>query len=330
MQDFYHPYYRFAEDRPADGVVASVVIRCSGSAADSEPTTSMLSYLMPTPPDGVRIGSSPDEVVFQRPVPDVTVRVLRSLRRIEIGGDHPVHVELQVRTLVRDQLLGQLEKLDGWVVFHAAAVHRDGVGIAFMGERNAGKTSSLIALMSTGNYDFLSADRVKLRPAEGSPQMRGMPARCNLHRIALETDPFLRPIADGRRYDAENKCLVDIADIARLAGVDHVGSTNLRLVVLPHLSEEHRGVEVEVVTDPDRGRSEVAAQLMEGMPVDKHTHWLNYFPDAGVSLQARLHAVLRQITSDVAVIRVRSNYHDYVEAIRAGSFDPFTYVDANH
>lgn len=160
--------------------------------------------------------------------------------------------------------------------------------------------------------------------------MRGMPARCNLHRITIETDPFLRPIANGRRYDAEDKCLVDIADIVRLAGTSHVGSTNLRLVVLPRLSDEHRGVDVEVVTDPDRARSQVAAQLMEGMPVDKHVHWLNFFPDANVSLRARLDAVLRQITSDVVVIRVRSNYRDYVDAIRAGSFDPFTYVDANH
>lgn len=329
MQDFYHPYYRFTEDPPTDGAVASVQVRCSGSMADSTPTTSMLSYLLPTPSESVRIGSSPDELVFERPVPDVTVRMQRSTRHIEISGHHPVHVELQVRTLVRDQLLGQLEKLGGWIVFHAAAVQRDGVGIAFMGERNAGKTSSLIALMSTGKYDFLSADRVKLRPAEDSLGMRGMPARCNLHRITLETDPFLKPIAEGRRYDAENKCLVDVADIVGLAGVDHVGSANLRLIVLPHLSEGHHGVDVEVVTDPGRARSEVAAQLMEGMPVDKHTHWLNYFPDAGVSLKARLDAVLKQIASGAAVIRVRSNYHDYVDAIRSGTFDPLTYVDAN-
>jgi hypothetical protein len=319
-QAFYRPYYELTIEKPAGTPLVHVHVRCTGRSADAPPVTAMGKYLEPSDPQ--HITSSPDGLVFPRPVPDVTVRVSRKDKRIDIVGDHPTHVELQTRTLVRDQLLGQLEKLAGWVVFHAAAVQRAGAGVAFLGHRNAGKTSSLIALMSTGKYDFLSGDRVKLRLAASGPEMRGMPARCNLHRIALETDPFLRPLAAGRRYDAEDKCLVEVGDLTRLAGVDHVAGADLRALVLPNLSAGHRGVRAEVLTDADAIRRHLLEQVMEGTPADKHVHWLHYMPDTAVSLDARLRCVADQIVDKVPVIAVRSNYHEYVEAIRAGSFDP--------
>ena len=289
---FYQPYYELVPGRAAADPVATVQVTCTGRGVGAVPVTDMRMYLEPTV---AQVPGEGGDQVFPRPVADLLVRSSPARRSIQIGGDHPLHVELQVRTLVRDQLLGQLEKLHGWVVFHAAAVHLDGAGIAFMGNRNAGKTSSLIALMSTGRYDFLSADRVKLRLSDGYPQMRGMPARCNLHRIALENDPFLRPLAGGRTYDFEGKCLVDVRDLTTLAGVRHVGSADLRLIVLPELSPQHEGLNVTVVRDSAEARRCVAEQLMEGTPVDKHVHWLHYFPDARASLPERLDSVLKQV-----------------------------------
>jgi hypothetical protein len=324
-QEFYHPYYELRPG-PASRPIAAVHVACSGLRADDRPELAMLQYLASTQSRPEITADGRTVEVFARPVPDLRIRMDRPARRIEIQGDHPVHVELQLRTLLRDQLLGQLEKARGWVVFHAAAVCRDGVGVAFMGDRNAGKTTSLVALMSTGRWHFLSADRVKLRPADDGVAMRGMPARCNIHRIALENDPFLRPLARGRRYDAEDKCLVDVADLTGLAGVLQHAAAPLRVLVLPRLDPQRRGLRTRVVTDAFTIRDLVAAQLMEGTAVDKHRHWLHYLPDSSGTLGDRLDRVLGVLARSVTVVTVDSSYHDYVDAIRSGKLDPLRYV----
>lgn len=323
-RDFYRPYYDLVEVQPAGEPLATVQVRCSGRATEST-TTDMRSYLQaPREPDVTMTGRS--GLIFRRPVPDLTVSVSRARRLIEITGDNPTHVELQVRTLLRDQLLGQLEKLQGWTVFHAAAVQRDGTGIVFAGDRNAGKTTSMIALMSTGKFDFLSADRVKLRAGDERPQLRGMPGRCNLHRVALTTDPVLKPLAAGRHYDREGKCLVDVGDLTRLTGVEQVAAADLGLIVFPDLWPGQKGIDVELLTDRTELRRSLTAQLMEGTPADKHVHWLHYLPDTKVSLAARLAAVAGQVGETVAAVRVRSNYHEYVSALRSGSLDFLEFV----
>jgi hypothetical protein len=324
IRDFYRPYYDLLAG-PAARPVAVVHVACSGARAGEEPVLAMGRYLAGSSPSVQTVNGRQVEL-FARPVDDVRIRVDRAAGRIDVLGDHPVHVDLQVRTLVRDQLLGQLERARGWVVFHAAAVCRDDVGVAFMGDRNAGKTTSLIALMSTGQWDFLSGDRVKLLPDATGLQMRGMPARCNLHRVSIERDPFLQPLAAGRRYDAEDKCLIDVAELTTLAGVGHRAGARLRVLVLPTLHPRYGQLTWRVVTDATSARRLVAAQLMEGTPVDKHRHWLNYLPDQAATLTHRLGRVLDALVGSVTVVTVESSYARYVEAIRAGEFDPCSFV----
>jgi hypothetical protein len=319
LRTFYRPYYDLVETDPGRPYLVSVRLACRGIGGAEPAVTAMSNYLEPSVGRPSADGAATD---FARPVADLRVRMSRARSQVEIEGRHPTHVDLQARTLVRDQLFGQIEKSSGWVVFHGAAVQRDGLGVAVLGPRNAGKTTSLLSLMAGGRYDFLSADRVKLRAAGNAVRLRGFPARCNVHRVAVETDPFLAPLASPRRFDTEGKVLIEIGELTGLAGVRQVAQAELAVVLLPDLRGDDSDLTVTRLTRADQINEAVSAQLMEGTPVDKHTHWLHYFPDTMPSLPGRLAAVLSRLPATVVVLAVRGSHAGYTSAIRDGTFDP--------
>ncbi len=245
--------------------------------------------------------------------------------RILLCGQRATEVGLQARTLVRDQVFRQLEKRDGSVVFHASAIELNGVGVAFAGARNCGKTASLLAFLSRRKANLISCDRVKLcAKKRGAIAISGMPARCNIHRMALERDPFLRPLVCARsvRYDRDGKALVDARSLVGLAGVGQVAAAPLGVVVFPEVLSDRESLSCEWLEDRDELRRLMRENVMEGSRNDRHVHWLGCVPDPPVTLAERIERVLDGLGESVKCVRVRAGYERYVKAIGDGSFDP--------
>ena len=324
LRTFYRPYYELRSGIVPDAHLLVVALVSAGTSELRPSVTDMRVYLQPSE----AVFHNRRYSLYIRPTTNIQVLVDRSERRIIVRAGNPVESNLQMRTLVRDQILRQIEKPDGSVVFHGSAVQKEGMGIAFMGPRNAGKTTSLLSFMAYQHYDFLSADRVKLRSEAGGIAMVGMPARCNITRVALERDPFLKPIRERLHvaYDFEGKSLIEIGPIIELAGVRHVAGAWLRVIVFPELREDHVGLDVDVLNDPEEVKQQLEANVMEGTTLDKHVHWLHYFPDKRGDLQTRTQTVTAAVARTVRFLRVRASHGRYAAAVHSGAFDPWSFV----
>ncbi len=326
LRDFYAPYYRLLDGAPADATAEILVWVCEGQRDSTAAITDMRVFLRASRPTIV------DEhfTLFVRPVTGIEVVCDRATGRILLCGERATEVALQARTLVRDQIFRQLEKREGSVVFHASAIELGGVGVAFAGARNSGKTVSLLAFLSTRSANLVSCDRVKLCTDQdrATITMTGMPARCNIHRVTLKRDPFLRPLAHEAsiRYDREGKTLVDAKSVVQLAGVAQIAAAPLGVVVLPEIVPGRASFSFERVDDRDEVRRLMRANVMEGSRKDRHVHWLGWVPDPPTTLAERIEGALDGLAERVKVVRVRAGYESYVKAIEDGSFDPLAVV----
>lgn len=309
---FYAPYYRLMSGPAPREADLTLCLAVEGSPVNSAPKTDMRLYL-----------AAPEQIehvdgwqVMRRDGVDVTVTVDPGRALVRIDGAHPGEVELQARVLLRDQFLRQLERATGGVVFHAAAAVREGNGVAVMGERNAGKTTALISMLMSKEYDFVTADRLTLtRRDSGWPVlMAGVPARANIHAVAFAPGEPLEGLAPGldRAGAVEGKFLVEIDTLTGHFGAGVVPLTELHTVILPSISP-HVDTRVETVTSRERAIALVRQNLLEAdEPGTSHKQWLDLpltrvHPDS-----EKIEQLLGAIADHCEVVAFSGCYPEYV------------------
>lgn len=100
--------------------------------------------------------------------------------------------------VVREVLLRVLED-HGGVLFHAACVSTAGMSALIVGEKAAGKTTTLSALVAGGTMSFAANDRTFV--TSGPPRTIGVPIALRLGYGLVEGTPTLRSyISDGRLF----------------------------------------------------------------------------------------------------------------------------------
>jgi hypothetical protein len=321
LRHFYAPYYELRHDSASDADV-EIVVCSEWHNDDRSAITDMRVFLRPSKPTvvGERFAC------FSRPVTGIEVVCDRASGRILLKGRRATEVALQGRTLVRDQVFRQIEKLMGSVVFHASAIELEGLGVAFVGARNCGKTASLLAFLSKRRANLVSGDRVKLCAADNETiTMAGTPARCNIHRVALMHDPLLQSIASNSsvRYDREGKALVDAKSIVQSAGVKLLPAARLDVVMFPKIIPGPEPIHVERLTDSEEVKRLMRHNVIEGTRKDRHVHWLGLIPDPPSTLAERIEHVLERL-GRIAFVRVSGGYESYVRAIEGGLLDRLT------
>jgi len=81
----------------------------------------------------------------------------------------------------------------GYVLCHAGAVARGGRALALCGTSGAGKSTTSLALVAAG-LDFVSNDRVLLKPRDGGVEVQGIPKHPRVNPGTLVHNPLLHPI----------------------------------------------------------------------------------------------------------------------------------------
>jgi hypothetical protein len=93
-----------------------------------------------------------------------------------IGDGCESRFDVAVIHAIREWAMLWICQGDGWVPIHSSAACRDGRGILFLGGKMAGKTSTLLALLENGGYEFVANDRVFLKQeGECAWQIVGFP-----------------------------------------------------------------------------------------------------------------------------------------------------------
>lgn len=314
---FYAPYYLLAAGPPPRQPDLTLCLVVTGTPSAPALTTDMRAYL--TRPE--HLAWVDGRRVMTRHTVDIAVTVDPGQTRISILGARSGEVELQARVLLRDQLLRRLERARGAVVLHAAAASRAGKGVAVAGERNAGKTTALISMLMTKEYDFVTADRLTLTPGESHQPVRvaGVPARANIHAVAFSEGEPLEGLAAtvDRATAVEGKILVGIDTLTGHFGVGVAPQTELRTVVFPRISPHAADPVVETVVDPEQVVGLVRQNLLEAdVPGNSHVQWLDIPLGRAEPDDARSEQILRRIAEHCDVVTFSGSHPDYVAWMR--------------
>ncbi len=318
---FYRPYYAFdripVED-PDVEVYANVVV--ASGAIPRDPVTDMTVYLrrssfaVVTP--GIRYS--------KRPVTGIDVFVVDE-REVHLFAQDRTELALQLRTLVRDQLLQQVQKRNGAFMLHASAIERGGRGVLFVGERGAGKTTAALAFAARGDYNLVSSDRVALEVDLDKVSGVGFPFRCNIHRIAFDSDPLAQLAASAGGFDiaadGEGKVLVPMDLLACVAGVEVRARFRLASIVLPVLEPTERGMTVCSVDGVENVADVLQRNELCGGENDRCVEWLGVFPDDYAGAAKTRRAVARAIAASATVVQVSAARSTLVGAIQTREFD---------
>jgi len=317
---FYRPYFVFSSgDSPETAIAVYAVL--DKTLKTTPPVTDMRKYIARSL-DVQRDGAI--EVHYRPAGPRVYVD--RTSRRVIVVAGHGLELLLQCRVMVRDQLFRPQERMNGYFSFHASAVVRGGKATLFMGERNAGKTTCMLSCLAGGRYSLLSADRVILSIQNGKVVVKGTPARCNIHRQTMESDPLLQGIAANHvdQYDHEGKTLVPIDRIAELAGVNVTATAELGAIVLPRVDPSRVGVELALIDKPELRRKLLYDSLLEcNSAADGYGLWFEFFEEKREENEHAIARIVELMARDASFISIAASHAKLVEKLRASDIESF-------
>ncbi len=315
VRAFHDPYIRFVDGHgPADALVLAV--RLPGVEELDDQVDDQRRFLR---------RSTSREVLgleyHHRPLAQSHVLFDRRAHRVVVASTSSFALRRQLSALLRDQVLGSLDSTNGFEVLHAAGAVRDGIGIAVTGPPGAGKTSTLLALLSTGEWDFVSNDRLKLRQIAGRVEMRGVAARCNLDPRVLQMPKlFGAPIpaaVEGRQAADARKVPVDPRQILALVGRDIVPSCELRVIVVPEVDDDFDDLQVEVATDASAIASVLDSNRLDHTESNTNPDWLGWRWPENLAAAASV-AALSSADPRLCMVRIRCSFDVLFTSIRSG------------
>ena len=118
--------------------------------------------------------------------------------QIVAAADH-ARVRVLLMRVVRELAMLESLRRGDRLVHAAAAVHR-GRAILIAGQKRAGKTTTLLGLLSTGEARYLSNDRVLVDLFSAPPMAYGLPTVAKVRADTLDYLPRLTAPPGGRHY----------------------------------------------------------------------------------------------------------------------------------
>ncbi|WP_327341283.1 hypothetical protein [Streptomyces europaeiscabiei] len=202
----------------------------------------------------------------------------------------PVHVVRIVRTLLR---LGAAEQDSSALFLHAGMVAWRGHGIAFVGGKRSGKTSTVFAATAAGAH-FVSNDDLSLHEGPDGPTGVGWPRSVSVRLDTVEPLGIALPAAPvhpANAHRSEARLLMP-HEIGGMFDGRTAPKVPLRAVVFPSFTAD--GAAALTRLTPDEATERLLANLL-APPVkdDELTSWFK-LPDAA-ELGARARAVAARV-----------------------------------
>jgi hypothetical protein len=234
-------------------------------------------------------------------------------------------VKRSLRNLMKLQLIEA-----GWLPFHSAACVLGGTGICILGEKFAGKTSTLVNLLARPGARLVSNDNLFLRDGGGFVQGCGFPNNAGLRLGILAAHPWLvdaleqRPgsyhpqvdpatlrdlldtIPEADLGGRPEKVVLLATELAHLLGIgiEQVAPIGLFLVVTYDPSLEQS--ELTPLTDPQEIRRRLAPHVRR-LDAEKQDFLQRFFGFDDESLDRAFDGLQATLASGVAVHELRQN-----------------------
>lgn len=170
------------------------------------------------------------------------------------------------------------EQAHGTVVLHSAAVRRrdsDDV-VALVGAKGAGKTTTMLSLLATGDYVYFSGDKLLLDRSDGGLRVRGWPDYPHVGIGTLRNHAELArrlgvglDADDGTPLPDQHKVLLEPSRYLAAIGRPSQARGRLSRVILPRI---HEGGQTQ--------HSAVGRGEKEAVPADDLFEWPHQFVTA--------------------------------------------------
>ncbi len=218
----------------------------------------------------------------------------------------------------------------GWLPFHSAACIWNDTGICILGGKFAGKTATLVNLLSRPGARLLTNDNLFLRDGGTFLEGCGFPNKAGLRIGALAAYPKLVDWIERTTDSFYPQIDVEtFRDIVATTPVDELGSRDEKIVLLSTELAEQFDVPIEhvaaielflvvqfdpsleqsrltPVTDPQRISHYVAANF-RSLSEEKQDFLQDFFDFDGNTVHAAFDALLEKFASRVAVVELHQN-----------------------
>lgn len=160
-------------------------------------------------------------------------------RRIIVKGhDGPIISEL-VRKAIRQIFTYELERKNG-LRLHASAFEYNENGVALLGNKGAGKTTSLLSMIAYSDAKYIANDVLEVRPKNNNLlQINGWPTVCLVGRGTLHAIPrfsWLLPDEDDTYDSSKPKVAIELEDIEKVLGTELTTISRLDFVGYPKVN----------------------------------------------------------------------------------------------
>jgi hypothetical protein len=297
-----------------------------------------------TPPAAVRVGTAePGGDGWRRLVyasdyePDRVVWVNDARRRIAVVGEPSPWRAQQTLRSVRHLLRWQVHAA-GDLLLHGGLVRLDGTGVAFVGAKRSGKTSSILSALVHGGADFVSNDDLTVgETPDGALRGYGSPRTVNVRTDALlalaESAPAVSRLLtevthptnsfEGRHRTAEalrtasgpalpGSLWVRAGELCGTVGCASLPESPVDAVVFPRFEDRPDGPSV-VRLDRDRAAAELRRHIEhQGTKYDPFL--AEWFPHTDVERRARL---CERLLDEAAFFRMSQHMHGLPDATSA-------------
>lgn len=222
----------------------------------------------------------------------------------------------------------------GWIILHAGVVARDGAGIAFVGAKGSGKSTSIAAMLGWPGTDFIANDRAYVGLAGGRFKVlswattakigvgtayASLPLREWLKSTAVfsypqeestaeEREYFLRSTSDSERWSAKQKIELTPAEVTRTFGGEIQALANLDLIVFPRVTPQVDRVEV---TELDESAAQAILNHQCFTPQDdSYPDWIGLRLEDIETIESRRVELVRRLSLQTPMRSVRYSSAD--------------------
>ncbi|HEX6343765.1 hypothetical protein [Umezawaea sp.] len=268
--------------------------------------------------------------------PDRVLWAHRSSRTVAVCGDPSPWRTQQLLRCVRN-LLRWEHFADGELFLHGGLVQVGGRGIAFVGGKRSGKTSSILSALLHGGADFVSNDDLVVSDGDG-PGLRGLgfPRSVNVRTDSLlalaEGWPALRGLLRGATHPANSfpglhheqrtavgpdpsvppMVWVRCQELAEVTGSRLLASGTLDAVVFPAFVDSADGQAVRRLS-PAEARTALADHS-ERAALSYDPFLADWYPDSRTDRRA---AITDTLVSSVPCYRLTQDMHHLGAATEA-------------
>jgi hypothetical protein len=138
----------------------------------------------------------------------------------------------------------------GWLTFHSAACVWNGTGICILGNKFAGKTSTLLNLLSRPGASLVTNDKLFVRTAGGRLEGLGFPNNAGLRIGALVAYPKLADLVEKGTDSFFSQVGAEaFRDIVATTPADELHSRPERISLLPTELAQQLDIPIQPVTD---------------------------------------------------------------------------------